>query len=169
MRAMFPRPAMLLEGRLEGVEAMSIQLEEFQRLAGEYTGSGTWIDTTATSARYVIRHTIAASTDGADVCFTHDFEDDTSIEARYRFENSTAPIFDVYAEDELVGHGYVEEGSLHYHILAGQAYVEVSYRKIGNELRIYGSSTRNKEGNYIVWLERLHVVQPDAEVQADPR
>lgn len=137
---------------------MSIQLQEFQRLAGEYVGSGTWIDTTATSARYAVHHTITSTKDAADIAFTHDFENRESIEGHFRFENSAAPIFDVYSENRLVGHGYVEDGSLHYHIRAGEAYIEVSYRKTGNELRIYGSSTKNADGNYIVWLERLRGV-----------
>lgn len=139
---------------------MSIQLQEFQRLAGEYHGSGTWIDTTATSSRYTVHHTIKSTGDAADIAFTHEFEDKGSIEGHFRFENSAAPIFDVYSENRLVGHGYVEDGSLHYHIRAGEAYIEVSYRKTGNELRIYGSSTKNDDGNYIVWLERLQGVPP---------
>ena len=149
---------------------MSIQLEEFQRLVGKYRGSGTWIDTTATSARYTVDHTISSTVDVADIAFTHDFEDNTTIEGRFRFENSAAPIFDVYSDDRLVGHGYVEDGSLHYHIRAGEAYIEVSYRKTGNELRIYGSSTKNADGKYIVWLERLHDVtsEDEAAPPSDP-
>ena len=146
---------------------MSIQLEEFQRLVGRYRGTGTWIDTTATSARYTIDHTISSNGDAAAIAFSHNFEDSTSIEGRYRFENSASPIFDVYTDDRLVGHGYVEDGSLHYHIRAGEAYVEVSYRKTGSELRIYGSSTKNADGNYIVWLERLHDVPSDDEAESE--
>ena len=141
---------------------MSIQLEEIENLAGEYAGSGAWVDTTGTSDHYTVRHTITTAEAAAEISFVHDFKDGTSIEAHLHFAHATAPIFDVYSEGELVGHGYLEDGSLHYHMREEGAYIEVSYRRIGEDLRIYGSSTQNAAGNYIVWLERLHLVSADA-------
>jgi hypothetical protein len=41
---------------------------------------------------------------------------------------------------------------------AGQKFVEVGYRLNGNDILVSGSSTKNAEGNYIVWVERLRRV-----------
>lgn len=145
-----------------GIKVRGADLKEIETLAGNYAGSGAWVDTTGNSDYYSVRHAITSEAAAAEVAFVHEFNDGTSIEAQLRFEHSTGPIFDVHSEDGLVGHGYFEEGSLHYHMRAGEAYIEVSYRVVGDDLRIYGSSTRNAEGNYIVWLERLHRVTQDA-------
>ena len=57
-----------------------------------------------------------------------------------------------------VGHGSWLEGTLHYHLEVGGRFIEVGCRSIGSELLVLGSSTKNAEGNYIVWVERLQRV-----------
>jgi hypothetical protein len=58
----------------------------------------------------------------------------------------------------VVGHGSWLDETLHYHLEMGGKFVEVGYRSNGNDLQVSGSSTKNAEGNYIVWVERLRRV-----------
>jgi hypothetical protein len=44
----------------------------------------------------------------------------------------------------------------------GEAFVEATYRLEGDTLDVSGSSSRNADGNYIAWRERLHRVTPRA-------
>ena len=39
-------------------------------------------------------------------------------------------------------------------------FVEASYRASGDDLQVFGSSSRNAEGNYIAWTETLRRVEP---------
>jgi hypothetical protein len=57
-----------------------------------------------------------------------------------------------------VGHGSWLDDTLHYHMQVRDKFVEASYRANENGLRVYGSSTRNAEGNYIVWVESLNLI-----------
>jgi hypothetical protein len=47
------------------------------------------------------------------------------------------------------------DGYCHYHLETGKAFVEASYRITGDTIDVFGSSTKNAEGNYIAWREVL--------------
>jgi hypothetical protein len=50
----------------------------------------------------------------------------------------------------------------------GGRFVEVGCRSNGNDLLVLGSSTKNAEGNYIVWVERLRRVSDGLTPQGGP-
>ena len=54
-----------------------------------------------------------------------------------------------------IGNGYIFDGYCHYNMKAGEAFVEASYRPTIDGLEVFGSSSRNANGNYIAWKEAL--------------
>ena len=64
-------------------------------------------------------------------------------------------LFRVETGGLAIGNGYVFDGYCHYHMTPGGAFVEASYRATGEDLEVFGSSSRNAEGNYIAWTETL--------------
>ena len=52
-----------------------------------------------------------------------------------------------------IGHGYVFDAYCHYHLKVGDAFVEASYRANDDAVEVFGSSTKNADGNYIAWKE----------------
>jgi hypothetical protein len=67
-------------------------------------------------------------------------------------------LFRLEAGGAAIGNGYVFDGYCHYHMNPGGAFVEASYRAAGEQLEVFGSSSRNAEGNYIAWTETLRRV-----------
>ena len=65
-------------------------------------------------------------------------------------------MFRVDVSGEPVGHGYRFDAYCHYHLQIGDRFVEASYRFGADTLEVFGSSTKNAEGNYIGWKEVLH-------------
>jgi hypothetical protein len=57
-----------------------------------------------------------------------------------------------------LGYGYLLDDYRHYHLETGAAFVEASYRVNGETVDVFGSSTKNAEGNYIAWQEVLRRV-----------
>ena len=47
------------------------------------------------------------------------------------------------------------EGTGEWFDSTGKAFVEASYRFSGDTVEVFGSSTKNAEGNYIAWKEVL--------------
>lgn len=130
-------------------------MNTIDRLAGSFTGSGTWHDEVGKSAAYTVQHTNRETGTGFDVVFTHDFEDGTVVDARFSMTWIAPGIFRVDVAGTPVGNGYVFEGYCHYHLKLGEKFVEASYRSTDSGLEVFGSSTANAEGHYIAWKERL--------------
>jgi hypothetical protein len=127
-------------------------------IAGEYQGAGQWYDSAGKSGTYHVTQAHRVLTDGLEVSFHHDFDDGSVTEARLTLSNLAPKIFRVAIAGNVVGHGSWLDETLHYHLEMGGKFVEVGYRSNGNELQVSGSSTKNAEGNYIVWVERLRRV-----------
>ena len=51
--------------------------------------------------------------------------------------------------------GYLFGDTLHFHIRAGDIYVQVSYRVEAGRITVMGSSTKNRQGRYIAWSESI--------------
>ena len=64
-------------------------------------------------------------------------------------------IFGVSTAGALLGHGDFVDSYCRYHLETGKAFVEASYRVNGGTVVVFGSSTKNAEGNYIAWKETL--------------
>ena len=64
-------------------------------------------------------------------------------------------IFRVDVSGAPVGHGYVFDGYCHYHVNVGDRFVEAGYCSGADSVEVFGSSTKNAEGNYIAWKEVL--------------
>ena len=126
-----------------------------ERLAGTYEGTGVWHDSAAKSATYTIRQTNLATADGFEVAFKHDFEDGTVVDARFDMTWIAPHMFRVDVSGVPVGHGYVFDAYCHYHLQMGDRFVEASYRSGAGTLEVFGSSTKNADGNYIAWTEVL--------------
>ena len=124
-------------------------------LSGTYEGSGTWHDAAGTSSAYRITQTNLATDNGFDVTFRHDFDDGSVVEARFNMIWIAPFVFRVDVSGTPIGNGYVFDDYCHYHMKVGEAFVEASYRSSGDDLEVYGSSTRNAEGKYIAWRETL--------------
>jgi hypothetical protein len=126
-----------------------------EKLAGTFEGEGVWHDAVGKSMTYMVQQTSRATADGFEIAFKHDFADGSVVDARFQMTWIAAHIFRVSAAGSPLGHGYVFDGSCHYHLETGQAFVEASYRVAGDTVEVLGSSTKNAEGNYIAWREVL--------------
>lgn len=124
-------------------------------LVGTYEGSGTWHDAAGRSAAYRIELATVATEDGFEVAFEHDFDDGSVVRARFRMTWIAPALFRLDVAGAPVGNGYVFDGLCHYHMKVGEAFVEASYRAGAEKLEVFGSSTKNAEGNYIAWKEVL--------------
>ena len=130
-------------------------MNNIDRFLGTYQGSGSWHDSVGGSARYAIRQTNAATENGFEVAFNHDFDDGTVVDARFTMTWIATNIFRVDAAGAPIGHGYVIDDVCHYHMKAGDRFIEASYRVTANGLHVLGSSSTNADGNYIYWTEGL--------------
>lgn len=126
-----------------------------ETFAGTYEGRGEWFDSSGKSSTYSIRQTNAATPDGFEIAFKHDFADGTVVDAQFQMTWLASHIFRVSVAGAPLGHGYLIEGYCHYHIETGKAFVEASYRVAGDTVEVFGSSTKNAEGHYIAWREVL--------------
>lgn len=127
-------------------------------IAGDYKGVGQWYDSVGKSGTYQVVQTNRALADGLEVSFHHDFDDGSVTDARLTLSNVAPNIYRVAIGQNAVGNGSWLDETLHYHLEVGGKFVEAGYRSNGNDLLVSGSSTRNAEGNYIVWVERLQRV-----------
>jgi hypothetical protein len=125
------------------------------KLAGTYEGTGKWHDAAGKSLGYSIRQTNVATTDGFDVAFKHDFDDGSVVDARFEMMWIAPNLFRVDVSGAAVGNGYIFDEYCHYHMKVGDRFVEVSYRSTADGLEVFGSSSKNAEGNYIAWSEIL--------------
>jgi len=126
-----------------------------QSLAGIYEGTGEWFDSSGKSSTYTVRQTNAATPDGFEIAFRHDFADGTVVDARFQMTWVAPRIFRVSTAGAPLGHGYLLDDYCHYHLETGKAFVEASYRITGGRVEVFGSSTKNAEGKYIAWRETL--------------
>jgi hypothetical protein len=133
-------------------------MKELASINGRYEGAGQWHDAAGKSGSYRVVQTNRALALGIEVAFRHDFDDGTVTDARLTLSAVAPRIFQVMVSENPVGHGSWLDDTLHYHMQVGDKFVEASYRANENGLRVYGSSTRNAEGNYIVWVEGLNRV-----------
>ena len=126
-----------------------------ESLAGIYEGTGEWFDSSGKSSTYTVRQTNAATPDGFEIAFKHDFADGTVVDARFQMTWVAPRIFRVSTAGAPLGHGYLLDDYCHYHLETGKAFVEASYRITGGRVEVFGSSTKNAEGKYIAWRETL--------------
>ena len=126
-----------------------------EAICGSFEGTGTWHDAAGKSMAYTVKQTNRLITDGFEIEFKHDFADGSKTDAHFLMMWITPHLFQVRIGNNVVGNGYCIGNSCNYHIKAGEAFVEVSYRPDGQRLEVNGSSTKNAEGNYIAWHERL--------------
>jgi hypothetical protein len=125
------------------------------KLIGTYEGTGAWYDSSGKTSGYRVRQTNAPIADGFEVAFKHDFDDGTVVDAKLAMIWIAPNLFRVETGGLAIGNGYVFDGFCHYHMTPGGAFVEASYRATGEDLEVFGSSSRNAEGNYIAWTETL--------------
>ncbi len=123
--------------------------------AGRYAGSGVWHDEAGKSQTYTVVQTNTATADGFEVAFKHDFADGTVVDARFAMTRMGPYLLRVDIAGKPLGNGYCFDDHCHYHIATGPAVVSVTMRASGDALDVYGSSTKNAEGLYIAWHERL--------------
>jgi hypothetical protein len=128
------------------------------RLTGTFEGQGAWYDSSGKSSGYRVRQTNVQTADGFEIAFKHDFDDGTVVDATFRMIWIARNLFRVEAGGAAIGNGYLFNSYCHYHMTPGGAFVEVSYRVNGEDLEVFGSSSRNAEGNYIAWTETLRRV-----------
>jgi hypothetical protein len=133
-------------------------MSDIAAISGDFKGTGQWYDSAGQSGTYQVVQTNRPLLAGLEISFRHDFDDGTVTEARLSLSPVAPRIYRLTIADSPVGHGSWLEETLHYHLEAGEKFVEVGYRLNGNELLVSGSSTKNAEGNYIVWVERLRRV-----------
>ena len=133
-------------------------MDAIKELLGTFIGEGVWHDSAGKSSTYTVRQTNTLTPDGFDISFTHDFADGTVVDARCQMTWVAPHIFRVSVAGAPIGHGYFLDGYCHYHLKAGKAFVEASYRFGVETVEVFGSSTKNAEGNYIAWKEVLRRV-----------
>ena len=143
-------------------------MSEVAAIAGEYKGAGQWYDSTGKSGTYQVVQVNRALPAGLEIAFRHDFDDGSVTTAQLALNHVAPRIYRVALAENPVGHGSWLEGTLHYHLEVGGRFVEVGCRSNGNDLLVLGSSTKNAEGNYIVWVERLRRVSDGLTPQGGP-
>jgi hypothetical protein len=132
------------------------------KLIGTYEGTGAWYDSAGKTSGYRVRQTNVPIADGFEVAFKHDFDDGTVVDAKFAMIWIAPNLFRVETGGIAIGNGYVFDRYCHYHMNPGGAFVEASYRASGEHLEVFGSSSRNAEGNYIAWTETLRRVVSSA-------
>jgi hypothetical protein len=133
-------------------------VDTIERLAGIFQGTGVWHDSTANSLAYSVHQTNRATPGGFEITFKHDFADGTAVDARFEMTWIAPHIFRVDVSGQPVGHGYLFDAYCHYHLEIGDRFVEASYRTNDETVEVFGSSSRNADGNYIAWNEVLRRV-----------
>jgi hypothetical protein len=124
-------------------------------IVGRYEGLGVWYDSAGKTMGYRVAQTVGVVSDGFDLEFAHDFADGTTVRATFHMTWLTPYLFRVINRGTAVGHGYCVANACKYHIEAAENFVEVSYHPSAERLEVYGSSSRNADGNYIAWHEEL--------------
>lgn len=132
-------------------------MSDITAITGYFKGSGQWYDSTGKSGTYDVVQTNRALPAGLEVSFRHEFDDGNVTEARFTLTDVAPHIYQVAIAQNPVGHGSWLDGTLHYHLEVGGTFVEVGYRSGKDGLLVSGSSTKNAEGHYIVWVEHLRV------------
>lgn len=130
-------------------------MDTIEQLAGTYEGTGAWYDAAGKTQGYrIVQHNVATDT-GFEVRFKHDFDDGSSVEASFSMIWVAPFLFRVDIGGAPVGNGHVFANYCHYHLEAGEAFVEASYRAEDHQLEVFGSSSKNAERLYIAWKETL--------------
>ena len=106
------------------------------------------------------RNTVAVAydrltADGFEIVFKHAFEDGSVIKADFALIAVASSIFRLEMSGAAVGNAYVLDDYCHYCLKVGDAFVEASYRLTDSGLAVFGSSTKNADGNFIAWHEKL--------------
>ena len=130
-------------------------MNNIERFLGTYEGAGTSHDSAGKSLAYRVQQTSLPTTNGFEIAFRHDFDDGTVTDARFNMTWVAPHIFRVDVSGTPVGHGYVFDTYCHYHLRIGEAFVEASYRSGADAVEVFGSSTKNADGNYIAWRETV--------------
>jgi hypothetical protein len=123
--------------------------------AGTFEGSGSWYDSAGKAMAYRISQTNRNDGNSFEIAFKHDFDDGSVVTALFSMIWITPALFRVEVGGASIGNGYFFDNRCHYHIKAGEAFVEANYHLVEDGLEVFGSSSRNAEGNYIAWKETL--------------
>lgn len=136
--------------------AMTETTSDRTRFAGRYRGEGRWLDIAGESKPYHVVMQISAAREQLTVTYTHDFyEEGSATNGEFVFVFSSDVIFATTMKGAEVGNGYLFDDYLHFNIRAGDIFVETSYQITPVGLQVRGSSTRNAQGRFIGWHERL--------------
>ena len=130
-----------------------------ETIAGHYQGTGTWYDSQGKTMNYTVTQKNELIADGFAVEFKHDFDDGSHTEARFEMHSVASHIFQVTVGRNPMGNAYCIANACKYYIKAGEAFVEVGYHPTADGLEVYGSSTKNADGNYIAWHESLRRIK----------
>lgn len=130
-------------------------METIDFINGKYEGSGQWYDSAGKTMAYRVAQANRVNADGFEIEFKHDFDDGSITDSRFVMTWIAPFIFRVDLAGKEMGRGYCIAESCHFHIRAGESYVEVSYRPTPEGLVVNGSATKNSEGNFIAWRETL--------------
>jgi hypothetical protein len=123
---------------------------------GTFRGDARWIDITGESKNYRVEFETSLLEGALRVAYTHDFYEEGNVTSGdITLRPVTGPLLDSIMAGNVVGHGYVFGNILQYHLAVGGIFIEVTYERTANGLTIRGSSSSNKQGRYIAWLESL--------------
>jgi hypothetical protein len=133
-----------------------------EKLSGRYVGEGRWYDAIGQSQAYTIEQQNLATPDGIELAFKHRFEDGSVVDATFVMIEIAPSIHRLEVSGAAVGNGYILGDTCHYHLKVGEAFVEASYRITDEGLLVFGSSSKNADGNYIGWHETLRRLDQEA-------
>ncbi len=135
---------------------MTLTTDDLESLAGSYMGQGRWRDDAGGEGAYHVTHNVEVTEKGPRVSFHHIFDNgDPDVEAAFNLEWSVSPLLAVKAGDAVIGSGYVAGALCHYTLQLGDKIVESTFQPHNGGLRVYGSSSKNADGNFIAWSEVL--------------
>jgi hypothetical protein len=130
-------------------------MNSIEKLSGTYAGSGCWHDALGQSQSYTIEQTNRVTADGFEIVFKHEFEDGSVVKAHFALITIAPNILRLEMSGAAVGNAYVLDDYCHYCLKVGDAFVEATYRITNSGLAVFGSSTKNADGNFIAWHEKL--------------
>ena len=130
-------------------------------LTGRFSGDGRWTDITGESRRYRIDFLEFGEVEGlVTLSFVHDlYEENDRVDAEFCFEFENESQFALLSSKGTghakIGTGYAFDNYCQYLLVIGETLVENRMVFVGDTLRIFGSSSKNKAGRFIRWEETL--------------
>ncbi len=122
---------------------------------GKFSGTGSWVDESTSQMQYDVTQEMHRKGQDLALGFVHVFPDGTDTNANFQFVRITDDFYTVLVGEQTVGKAYCSRDFCSYFLDLPGNHVSVRITTSGDHLLVSGYSTKNSEGKYIIWNERL--------------